>query len=189
MPTPIAFIRESGEERHRTRVRTAETAKYLRAVHAQNGYESRADDYYVVERRQRRRALHGGPLQRLRRAQDYVLGDLLWRYGSRPSRPIAVLFMLASIASAITYLAPSLDAGTGLRPSAGADPYHFDAFDAQSAIAYSNVLYFFLTSTVGGSQAELSGWTKIVFVVFVLTAIWLIALVFEASSRRLGRSG
>jgi hypothetical protein len=41
---------------------------------------------------------------------------------------------------------------------------------------------------VGGSQAELSGWTKVVFVLYVLSAVWLVALTFEASARRLGRS-
>jgi hypothetical protein len=59
----------------------------------------------------------------------------------------------------------------------------------KSAIDYLNILYFFLTSTVGGSQAELAGWIKVVFVGYVLAAIWLIALVFESSARRLGRSG
>jgi hypothetical protein len=124
-----------------------------------------------------------------RRAYDYLLGDILWRYGSRPSRPIAALFLLALAVSAITYAAPSIDSGTGLRPDAGAPPYEYHGLTSKSTIDFLNVLYFFLTSTVGGSHAELSGWTKVVFVGYVLTAIWLIALIFESSARRLGRSG
>lgn len=187
-PHPIAFIRGTGDEQVRLFLRTAETAKYLRSVHAENGYEERADDYYVVERRQRRRALRGGLLRRGRRATDYVLGDLLWRYGTRPSRPVVALFLSAMSVSAITFAAPSLDPGTGLRPSADSAPYQYDGFGFRSAVSFLNVAYFFLTSTVGGSEAELSGWVKVVFVGYVLTAIWLIALVFEASTRRLGRS-
>jgi len=49
-----------------------------------------------------------------------------------------------------------------------------------------NVLYFFLTAPAGGSQDDLHGWVKVVFVVYLLAALWLIALTFEASTRRLG---
>jgi hypothetical protein len=187
-PRNVIFIREAGEDRFRTRIRTAETAKYLRAVHAENGYEARADHYYVVERRQRRLALHGTVPARLRRMQDYILGDFLWRYGSNAARPIAALLILALVASGATYAAPLAGGGTGLHPGDNGSAYSFHGWNAQSLTDYLNVLYFFLTSTVGGSQAVLTGWAKVVFVAYVFTAIWLIALIFEASTRRLGRS-
>jgi hypothetical protein len=187
-PRNVIFIRQEGEDRFRTRIRTAETAKYLRAVHAENGYEARADHYYVVERRQRRLALHGTVPSRLRRMQDYILGDFLWRYGSNAARPIAALLILALVASGATYAAPLAGGGTGLHPADNGSAYSFHGWTAQSLTDYLNVLYFFLTSTVGGSQAVLTGWAKAVFVAYIFTAIWLIALIFEASTRRLGRS-
>lgn len=185
--TCVAFQPQAGADRFRTRVRTAETAKYLRAVHAENGCEARADHYYVVERRQRRRALRGSPVAWIRRTQDYLLGDLLWRYGSNVARPILALLILALAASAATYLSAG-DGATGLHPAPGQPAYGFHGWTARSLTDYLNVLYFFATSVVGGSQAEPAGWAKAVFAGYVLTAIWLIALIFEVSARRLGRS-
>jgi hypothetical protein len=64
----------------------------------------------------------------------------------------------------------------------------YQGWTIESATAYLNVLYFYLTAPAGGSQDALSGWVKVVFVMYLLTALWLIALVFEASTKRLGRS-
>jgi hypothetical protein len=50
------------------------------------------------------------------------------------------------------------------------------------------VCYFYLTAPAGGSGAELLGWVKVVFVTYVLLALWLIALIFDAFIRRTGTS-
>jgi Pentapeptide repeats (9 copies) len=185
----VVFLREEGDARYRTRIRAAETAKYLRAVHADNGYDTRADHYYVVERRQRRQALHGSPLALARRTQDYLFGDLVWRYGSSVARPIIALLLLALLAAGITFAAPLGGGSTGLHPASDSSAYSFAGWNSASMVSYLNVLYFFITSPVGGSGAELTGWVKAVFVTYVLTAIWLLALIFESSINRLGRKG
>ncbi|MEV7623235.1 hypothetical protein [Actinoplanes sp. NPDC089786] len=46
------------------------------------------------------------------------------------------------LVSAITFAAPSLDPGTGLRPSAGSAPYQYDGFGFRSAVSFLNVAYF-----------------------------------------------
>jgi hypothetical protein len=86
----------------------------------------------------------------------------------------------------LTFAAPAMDDATGLQPDGGSEPYAFQGWDARSLNGYLNVLYFFLTAPAGGSQDDLHGWVKAVFVVYLLTALWLIALTFEASTRRLG---
>ena len=64
----------------------------------------------------------------------------------------------------------------------------FDSSVQKATLAYFNLLYFFLTAPAGGSQDALHGWVKVIFVVYLLTALWLIALTFEASTKRLGRN-
>lgn len=64
--------------------------------------------------------------------------------------------------------------------------YRPAGWTAQSVVNYLNIVYFFLTAPAGGSQDDLTGWVKVVFVVYLLTALWLIALTFEASTKRLG---
>jgi pentapeptide repeat protein len=184
----VVFMDKGENARFRTRLRVAETAKYLRTVHAENGYESRADHYYVIERRQRRQALHGSLLALTRRAHDFLFGDLVWRYGASVIRPLVALVALAVTAAGITYLAPLGGGATGLHPGHAAPAYTFTGLKIESFVNYLNVLYFFLTSPAGGSGDELTGWAKGIFVVYILSALWLIALVFESSSRHLGRS-
>jgi Pentapeptide repeats (8 copies) len=183
----IAFLRD-GDSVARRRIRLAETAKYLKIAHVENGYEQRARHYYVVERRQRRKAMQGTVAARARRAQDYVFGDLVWRYGTSALRPVVTLAVTASLAAALTLAAPAGDHATGLRPEGTKELYALAGWNTRSVENYLNVLYFFLTAPAGGSQDELLGWVKLVFVVYLLTALWLIALTFEASTRRLGSS-
>jgi hypothetical protein len=183
----VAFLR-AGDSAARRRIRLAETAKYLKLAYAGNGYERQAQHYHVVERRQRRKAMHGSLGARLRRIQDFVLGDLIWRYGTSAVRPALSLAMIALLASAITFAAPALDSSTGLRPEQGRGSYAFQGWNDRSLYDYLNVLYFFLTAPAGGSQDDLHGWVKIVFAGYLLTALWLIALTFEASTRRLGNA-
>jgi hypothetical protein len=95
----VAFLRE-GDSAARRRIRLAETAKYLKMAYAGNGYEEQAQHYHVVERRQRRKALHGSVRARLRRARDLVFGELIWRYGTSTLRPALSLAMTALLASA-----------------------------------------------------------------------------------------
>jgi hypothetical protein len=82
----VVFLR-AGDSAARRRIRLAETAKYLKMAYAGNGYEQQAQHYHVIERRQRRKALHGSPGAWLRRLQDLVLGELIWRYGTSMLRP------------------------------------------------------------------------------------------------------
>ena len=93
----VSFIQK--DDAQRRHLRLAETAKYLRAVHAENGYEDRASHYYVLERRQRRLAMRGSILSRLRRAQDYVVGDWLWRYGSSVFRPAVAIALISNLSA------------------------------------------------------------------------------------------
>jgi hypothetical protein len=181
----VAFLRD-GDSVPRRRIRLAETAKYLKMAYAGNGYSQQAQHYHVVERRQRRKAMHGSFGARIRRIQDFIFGDLIWRYGTSVLRPATALALIAASASAVTFAAPALDGTTGLHPDKGTDAYSFHGWNGRSVADYLNVLYFFLTAPAGGSQDDLQGWVKVVFVVFLLSALWLIALTFEASTRRLG---
>ena len=183
-PRTVAFLRD-GDSESRRRIRVAETAKYLKIAYGDNAYEEKAQHYYVVERRHRRRALQGSVRVRARRAQDFVFGDLVWRYGTSIMRPVVILGANAFLAAATTIVAPSLDHGTGLFPEGGRTPYSLHGWDDGSLTDFLNVLYFFLTAPAGGSQDHLQGWVKLVFVIYLLTALWLIALTFEASTRRL----
>lgn len=184
----IAFLRD-GDSEPRRRIRLAETARYLQIAHKENGYERQAQHYYVVERRSRRKALRGSVAEWVRRGLDFLFADLLWRYGSSAARPAVCLLLAAVMAAGVTFAAPSISGGaTGLHPDDEATVYAFEGWNAGSAVNYLNVLYFFLTAPAGGSDDDLMGWVKVVFVVFLLTALWLIALTFEASTRRLGRS-
>lgn len=187
----IVFLLPDGvaATKHRTRLRVAETAKYLGSAHSSNGYESQAAEYYVVERREKRRAMYGSVSALGRRAWDFVFGDLVWRYGSSVMRPILSFFIVALVASAMVYMAPMTDPTSGLFPEGESVAYTFRPSFLNGMIAYLNVLYFFLTAPAGGSQDALHGWVKVIFVFYILTALWLIALMFEASTRRLGRNG
>lgn len=182
----ISFVRDTPESKPRTLIRIAETAKYLCSVHAENGYDARAAHYYVVERRLRRKATGGSLRTSLRRAYDFAFGELLWRYGTSIRRPIAGLAGLAALCALLTYFAPAASPGTGLINSQSGNTYHYVGWNSQSLVNFLNVAYFFITAPAGGSGAELTGWIKIVFVGYVLTALWLIAVIFDAFMRRAG---
>lgn len=66
----------------------------------------------------------------------------LFRKNRAGSPHRAALFLSAMLVSAITFAAPSLDPGTGLRPSAGSAPYQYDGFGFRSAVSFLNVAYF-----------------------------------------------
>jgi hypothetical protein len=172
----------------RTNIRAAEIAKYLRQVHADNGYDARAVHYYIIERRLRRRAMTGSFGSRIRQAQDYLFGEVIWRYGSSIIRPIAAIGVLALASAATSYLAPLTSPATGIRPAGSATIYGFSGWDARSLSNFLNVCYFYLTAPAGGSSATPTGWVKLVFVAYVLLALWLIALVFDAFIRKAGTS-
>lgn len=184
----IYFIQEGADHESRTKIRAAETAKYLRRVHAENDYQRKAAHYYVIERRLRRKAMAGSPLARLRRIQDFVFGELLLKYGSSLMRPIIALVILAVIGIAVTYTAPLISATTGLHPAEGVLPYGFCGWNARSVLSLLNVTFFYLTAPAGGSGATLTGWVKSVFVVYILLALWLLALIFDAFVRRIDTS-
>jgi hypothetical protein len=184
----VVFLREEDSDTRRL-IRFAETARYLQIAHKENGYERQARHYYVVERRLRRKAMRGSLGAYLRRLQDFVFGDAVWRYGSSVVRPVISLGLAAITAAAITFVAASGDGGaTGLHSAATAQAYSYVGLNSSTAFNYLNVLYFFLTAPAGGSEDHLRGWVKIVFVLYLLAALWLIALTFEASTRRLGSS-
>ena len=172
----------------RTNIRAAETAKYLRQVHADNGYDARAEHYYIVERRLRRRAMKGSFGSRIKQAQDYVFGEAIWRYGSSTIRPISAIAVLALASTTISYLAPLASPLAGIRPAESGAIYGFSGWNAKSLLDFLNVAYFYLTAPAGGSSATPTGWVKFVFVAYVLLALWLIALVFDAFIRKVGTS-
>jgi hypothetical protein len=58
----------------------------------------------------------------------------------------------------------------------------------KSILNILNVGYFYLTAPAGGSGGELIGWVKVIFVTYVLLALWLLALIFDAFVRRIGTS-
>lgn len=184
----IAFVPSAGHSEPRANIRAAETAKYLRKVHADNGYEERALHYYIVERRLRRKAMTGSFGSRMRQAQDYLFGEVIWRYGSSIIRPIAAIFVLALVSAVILYLAPLSGAGTGIRPAGSVVDYQFSGWGVKSLFNFLNVGYFYLTAPAGGSSATPAGWVKLVFVAYVLLALWLIALVFDVFIRKTGTS-
>ena len=184
----ITFLPSIDDLVSRTKIRAAETAKYLRNVHADNGYEARAQHYYIIERRLRRHALMGSFGSRIRQAQDYIFGDLIWRYGSSIIRPIAALMVLAVTSTVISYLAPTISQSTGIQQAGAANTYGFSGWNVKSLLSLLNVGYFYLTAPAGGSSAAPIGWVKLVFVVYILLALWLIALVFDAFIRRAGTS-
>jgi hypothetical protein len=66
--------------------------------------------------------------------------------------------------------------------------YGFSGWNAESLWNFLNVGYFYLTAPAGGSSATPSGWVKLVFVAYVLLALWLIALVFNVFIRKIGTS-
>ncbi len=184
----VSFIPGIDGPDPRAKIRAAETAKYLRNVHADNGYEARGAHYYVVERRLKRQAMRGTPVSRIRRAQDFVFGEMLWLYGSSLIRPILALGALAAISTVITYIAPIISPATGLRPAETGPVYNFRGWNISSATDLLNVAYFYLTAPAGGSGAELIGWVKVIFVAYILLALWLLALIFDAFVRRIGAS-
>lgn len=172
----------------RTNIRAAETAKYLRQVHADNGYDARAMHYYIVERRLRRRAMIGSFGSRIRQAQDYVFGEVIWRYGSSVIRPISAVAVLALASTVVSYFAPLASPLTGIRPAESGRIYGFSGWNTKSLLDFLDVGYFYLTAPAGGSSATPSGWVKLVFIAYVLLALWLIALVFDAFIRKVGTS-
>jgi hypothetical protein len=184
----ITFIKETGSSAPRTKIRAAETSKYLWKVHIDNAYEEKARHYYIIERRLRRQALAGSSQFRLRQTQDYVFGDVIWRYGTSVIRPIGALILLAVTSTSISYLAPLINPTAGIRPSGSTITYGFSGWNARSLSNFFNVGYFYVTAPAGGSSASPSGWVKLIFVIYILLALWLIALVFDAFIRRTGTS-
>jgi Pentapeptide repeats (9 copies) len=184
----VAFIKQTEDSEPRAKIRAAETAKYLRSVHADNGYETKAAHYYIVERRLRRQAMGGSLRSKVRRAQDLIFGEIVWRYGTSLIRPIVAFAILAMISTAISYFAPQITPGTGLRPAVSSTPYSFNGWNVKSLLSFLNVGYFYLTAPAGGSGAQLVGWVKAVFVAYVFLALWLIALTFDAFTRKVATS-
>jgi hypothetical protein len=184
----VYFIPGKSDSDPRTRIRAAETARYLRNVHVENGYDARGTHYYIVERRLRRQALKGTFTARIRRAQDFVFGEMLWRYGSSMIRPILALAILVATGTVVTYIAPLVSPAAGLRPVGSGPVYRFHGWNDGSALDFLNVAFFYLTSPAGGSGAVLTGWVKVIFVAYVLLALWLLALIFDAFVRRIGAS-
>lgn len=184
----VYFIPRSGDQDPRAKVRAAETARYLRNVHAENGYDSAAAHYYIVERRLRRQAMQGTFTARVRRMQDYIFGEMLWKYGSSLTRPILALAILAVAGAIVTYIAPLISPATGLRSVGNGPVYGFHGWSRESILGFLNVGFFFLTAPAGGSGGVLAGWVKLVFVAYVLLALWLLALIFDAFVRRIGAS-
>jgi hypothetical protein len=184
----ITFIPPSNDADPRAKIRAAETARYLRNVHTENGYEQRAAHYYIIERRLRRQAMRGTVASGIRHAQDYVFGELLWRYGSSLLRPALALAILAITSTMVTYFAPLISPATGLQPTGEGPVYSFHGWNVGSALSFLNVNDFYLTAPAGGSGAILIGWVKVVFVAYVLLALWLLALIFDVFVRRTGTS-
>jgi hypothetical protein len=184
----VTFVPATSGADPRARIRAAETARYLRNVHAENGYDQRAEHYYITERRLRRQAMRGTVASRVRRAQDYVFGEMLWRYGSSLIRPTMALAILAISSAMLTYFAPLISPVTGLYPAGSSLAYTFRGWDIGSALSFLNVIYFYLTAPAGGSGAILVGWVKMVFVAYVLLALWLLALIFDAFVKKIGTS-
>jgi hypothetical protein len=184
----VSFVADTGDSGPRTKIRAAETARYLRNVHADNGYEVRGAHYYIVERRLRRQALGGSLSSQARRVQDFFFGEMVWQYGCSLLRPILALGILAAICATITYVAPLISPATGVQPAGTAITYGFIGWNSRSLLNFLNVGYFYLTAPAGGSGAELIGWVKVVFAVYVLLALWLIALIFEAFIKKVGTS-
>lgn len=184
----VSFLPDTRDAVPRAWIRAAETAKYLSSVHADNGYEARATHYYVVERRLRRRALRGSVRARIQGGADLLFGEVVWRYGSSVVRPVLALATLAFTSSLISYLAPLLSPAAGIQPADTFSPYTFHGWNTHSLIDFLNVGYFYLTATAGGSGDRLTGWVKIVFVGYVLLALWLIAITFEAFTKKVSSS-
>jgi hypothetical protein len=103
-------------------------------------------------------------------------------------RPILALAVLATVSTTVTYIAPLVSLSAGLHPVDTATAYSFDGWNIKSLLDFLNVGYFYLTAPAGGSSATLIGWVKVVFVAYVLLALWLIALIFDAFIRRVGIS-
>jgi hypothetical protein len=78
----VAFLPSAEHAEPRTNIRVAETARYLRQAHADNGYDARMMHYYIIERRLRRHAMVGSFKARIRQALDCFFGEVIWRYGS-----------------------------------------------------------------------------------------------------------
>lgn len=185
----VTFVPAGNDAGPRAKIRAAETARYLRNVHAENGYDGRAEHYYIVERRLRRQAMRGTATSGIRRAQDYVFGEILWRYGSSLLRPILALAILVMTCAVVTYFVPLGSPITGLYPQGGGPVYSFHGWDVRSALSFLNVIYFYLTAPAGGGSGTiLIGWVRVVFVAYVLLALWLLALIFDAFVRRIGTS-
>jgi hypothetical protein len=98
------------------------------------------------------------------------------------------LAVLTIAGATITYFAPLISPSTGIRPPGTAVAYGFHGWSIESLLNFLNVDYFYLTAPAGGSGAEPTGWAKVVFVSYVLLALWLIALIFDAFIRRAGTS-
>jgi hypothetical protein len=184
----ITFIKDTDGSAPRTKIRAAETSKYLGKVHTDNAYEEKARYYSITERRLRRQALAGSSRFSLRQAQDYAFGDVSWRYGTSVTRPIGALFLLTVTSTLISYFAPLINSAAGIRPSGATTMYGFSGWNVRSLLNLFNVGYFYLTSPAGGSSATPSGWVKLIFVIYILLALWVIALVFDAFIRRTGTS-
>lgn len=184
----VYFIPGKSDSDPQTKIRAAETARYLRNAHADNGYDARGTHYYLIERRLRRQAMRGTFTARIKRAQDFIFGEMLWRYGTSLTRPILTLAILVATGSMVTYIAPLISPAAGLRPVGSGSVYRFHGWNSRSALDFLNVTYFYLTAPAGGSGAILTGWVKLVFVAYVLLALWLLALIFDAFVRRIGTS-
>jgi hypothetical protein len=134
---------------------------------------------------------------RIRQALDYFFGEVIWRYGSSIIRPIAAIAILALVARSLRIWPHSrVRQLASARPDrqlftdsvAGTTIYGFSGWDAKSLLNFLDVGYFYLTAPAGGSSATPVGWVKLVFIAYVLLALWLIALVFDAFIRKVGTS-
>lgn len=178
----IAFLEDPVGEPWHQHSRVAETARYLRKIHAENGYADEADRYHVVERQFARQAKSKTRVSRLRASVEWLFQDLLWSYGTSIAKPLAALGLLSCLFALVMVASASLTGSSGLREDSGrllGSPLSWtDPF---------NAVYFLLTSPVGGGGFEPVGMGKLVFLAFGLAAVVLLALIFEVAIRRLGR--
>ena len=170
----------------RFHLRVAETAKYLKRVHAENSYSAAAREYHVVEQRHRRKAMSGSRGKRMRRVLDYVFGDMLWRYGTSILRPLAALFAVAVACSLLVLALPILDPGSGLYSEPNSAAFQWEGWTNCSLKALLESLYFFIVAPTGVASGELLGTARVLFVAYMFFGIALLALFVEASMRRTG---
>jgi hypothetical protein len=183
--TTVAFLRVGDQRFH---LRVAETAKYLKRVHFEDGYHDQAIAYHVVEQRHRRKAMSGGLGPTIHRSLDFLFGELLWRYGSSLLRPLLAIFGLACSMALLTLLLPHWLAGTGLIRDGHQAAYTWLGWNKSTLKNLLEVAYFYLVAPTGVASGELRGVARILFVVYMFSGVALLGLYVEASLGRTRKS-